>query len=361
MSTNGLVSLAGWYFLPGLVTGYVQTALYAIFIRAGDPKPTPGSPAFTKHRRYIQITVIVLYLLYTIYEADYQLLQEGDFYTLLGVPHNVEERTLQSKFRRLTVQYHPDKASLADKPAHEQIYIRLKLARDTLVDPAKRFAYDRFGADILAWQKASTIRDFVYAGLQQLGVYYIGSTTGLVLLSVLGYLKQGTYWRYFAVAALLLVELHTITRPTFPFALTHILNPLLVRTGFRNPYLPYQLITLLRKLTVTFFIAMSQLGPLLQDAQQTAQAAATDGSGGVNPKLLDRIDNVTAAADSEITRLMGLELMPFATDPGVARELRGTVKEWLVQNTVRNDPEVKGAVGRVLERRRRQEGEGQGQ
>ncbi|KAK4503706.1 hypothetical protein PRZ48_004621 [Zasmidium cellare] len=358
MSTNSLVSLAGWYFLPSLVTGYVQTALYAIFIRAGDPKPAPGSPAFIKHRRWIQITCIVLYLLYTIYEADYQLLKEGDFYTLLNVPHSADDRTIQSKFRRLTVQYHPDKASLADKPAYEQIYIRLKLARDTLVDPAKRFAYDRFGSDMLSWQKSTTIRDFVYAGLQQLGVYYIGSATGLVLLSVLGYLKQGTYWRYFAVGTLFVIELYTITRPTFPLVLTHVLNPILVRTGFRNPYLPYQLISLLRKMTLTFFIAMSQLGPLLQDAQQTAQAAASDGSGGVSPKLLDRLDGVTAAADQEITRLMGLELMPFATEPSVARDLRSTIKEWLVQNTVRNDPEVKGAVTRVLERRRR-EGEGQ--
>lgn len=341
------------------MTGYVQTALYAIFIRAGDPKPPPGSPLFVKHRRYIQIAVIVLYLLYTIYEADYQLLKEGDFYTLLGVPHNAEERSIQSRFRRLTVQYHPDKASQADRPAFEQIYIRLKVARDTLVDPAKRFAYDRFGSDVLSWQNSKTIRDFVFAGLKQMGVYYIGSGTGLVLLSALGYLKQGTYWRYFALATLFVIELHTFTRPTFPAALTHVLNPILVGTGFRKPYLPWQMITLLRKITVTFFIAMSQLGPLLQDPQQTAQAAASDGSGGVSPKLLDRLDGLTNATDQEVTRLMGLELMPFATEAGAAKDLRTTIKEWLVQNTVRNDSEVKGAIGRVLERRRRRAGEGQ--
>lgn len=191
-----------------------------------------------------------------------------------------------------------------------------------------------------------------------MSVYYIGSTTALVLLSVLGYLKQGTFWRYFAVATLFVIELFTITRPTFPAVLTQVLNPILAGTGFRNPYLPYQMITLLRKITVTFFIAMSQLGPLLQDPQQVQQAAASDGSGGVSGKLLDRLDGLTAAADQEVTRLMGLELMPFATESSAARNLRTTTKEWLVQNTVRNDPEVKGAIGRVLERRRR-EGERQ--
>ncbi|KAI7510897.1 hypothetical protein KC316_g21850, partial [Hortaea werneckii] len=72
---NDLLSLVGWYFLPNLVTGYLQTALYAVFIRAGDPKPAPGSVRFVKDRRRILIFVILAYLFYTIYEADYQLQQ----------------------------------------------------------------------------------------------------------------------------------------------------------------------------------------------------------------------------------------------------------------------------------------------
>jgi len=123
MSANGLFSLAGWYFLPGvrnifslqfwtarihanvnqLVTGYVQTALYAILIRAGDPKPAPGSPRFVRDRRRIHIFVIVIYLLYTVYEADYQLRLAGDFYQDLGVAHDVAEKAVQSRFRRLYV------------------------------------------------------------------------------------------------------------------------------------------------------------------------------------------------------------------------------------------------------------------
>ena len=117
-----LLSSAGWYFLPNVspfnipdivaylttlvlqfVTGYVQSALYSIFIRAGDPKPAPGSPRFVRDRRRIQICVIVAYLLYTIYEADHILLKDGDFYRNLGVPHDVDEKSIQSKFRRLYV------------------------------------------------------------------------------------------------------------------------------------------------------------------------------------------------------------------------------------------------------------------
>ena len=47
--------------------------------------------------------VIILYLLFTIFEADWQLRQQGDFYTALGVPPDADERTIQSKFRKLYV------------------------------------------------------------------------------------------------------------------------------------------------------------------------------------------------------------------------------------------------------------------
>ena len=49
---------------------------------------------------------------------------------------------------------------------------------------------------------------------------------------------------------------------------------------------------------------------------------------------------------------MGLELMPFANDQAATRDLRTSLKEWLISNTIRNDPEVKGAIGVVLDRRR---------
>jgi len=84
-----------------LVTGWLQTAYYSIWIRAGDPKPQPGSRQFVRDRIRIQTLVVVAYLLYTIYEADWQIRGTGDFYQALGVGHDVNERGVQSKFRRL--------------------------------------------------------------------------------------------------------------------------------------------------------------------------------------------------------------------------------------------------------------------
>ena len=113
------------------------------------------------------------------------------------------------------------------------------------MNPAKRFAYDRFGPDVLQWRHCKTIRDFVFTGVQSTAVYYAASGSVLVL----------------------------------------------ART-----------------------------------------------------------------TDQEVTRLMGLELSPFAGKQSSMRELRSSLKEWLVQNTVRNDPEVKAAINRVLNRRRQDGG-----
>lgn len=83
------------------MTSYAQSFLYTIFIRAGSPKPVPGSPRHTRDRQRIHACVILAYLFYTIYEADYQLRQAGDFYQALGVSHDVGEKALQSRFRKL--------------------------------------------------------------------------------------------------------------------------------------------------------------------------------------------------------------------------------------------------------------------
>ena len=128
MSAYSLLPFIGWTFLPNvrispqwqsfhrsmkgltrvlqLVTGWIQKIWYTFITRAGDPKPQPGSAKYIKHRRRIQITVIIVYLLYTVYEADHHLLKAGDFYQSLGVPFDVEDRGIKSRFRRLYLVPH---------------------------------------------------------------------------------------------------------------------------------------------------------------------------------------------------------------------------------------------------------------
>ena len=54
----------------------------------------------------------------------------------------------------------------------------------------------------------------------------------------------------------------------------------------------------------------------------------------------------------ETSRLLALDMAPLAGDEGGVKDLRGRVREWLVQNTIRADPEVRNAVGKALGKRR---------
>jgi hypothetical protein len=105
MSSNYLLSLAGWYFLPNFVTNWAQTIYYRLTLRAGDPAPQTGTPQFIRHRKIIYCSVIGAYLLYCLYEADWKLQQDGTFYQDLGVQIDVGEKTLQKTLRRMQVPF----------------------------------------------------------------------------------------------------------------------------------------------------------------------------------------------------------------------------------------------------------------
>jgi hypothetical protein len=363
MSSN-LLSLAGWTFLPNvsiswqdplrrrtdnsqLVTGWVQNLYYGIVIRAGDPKPQPGSPRFIQHRRRIHILVVSAYLLYTIYEADWQIRGSSDFYQDLGLPLSATEREIKSRFRRLAAIHHPDKVgSLA--PSSEGYFVHLRLAQETLLNPAKRFAYERFGPDITTWQHCSSTRDYILHGLQSVLPYYGGAAVFMYILGMLGYLEWGKYWRWLMLVCLCVFELHTISRPYFPALASKFLNPVLTTFTAHPPYLPFQLIQLARKMSITMYIAFSQIGPLLQPP--------TPGNS-PNPELalkqqLDRLEATSKAADVEATRLMGLEMSPFVGDAAALKEVKTKLSGWLVQNTIRSDPMVRDAIGNELRKRR---------
>src|SRR3990170_2806049 len=68
---------------------------------------------------------------------------KADFYELLGVTRDADDKTLKAAFRKLAMQHHPDK-----NPGDHTAEIKFKevsAAYECLKDPQKRAAYDRFG------------------------------------------------------------------------------------------------------------------------------------------------------------------------------------------------------------------------
>ncbi len=66
-----------------------------------------------------------------------------DFYETLGVSRSCDEKELKGAFRKLAMQYHPDRNN-GDRSA-ELKFKELNEAYEILKDPQKRAAYDRFG------------------------------------------------------------------------------------------------------------------------------------------------------------------------------------------------------------------------
>ena len=66
----------------------------------------------------------------------------SDFYQLLGVPRDASEADIKKAYRKVAMQYHPDRNSAPDA---EERFKACTEAYEVLRDPEKRVAYDRWG------------------------------------------------------------------------------------------------------------------------------------------------------------------------------------------------------------------------
>lgn len=102
-------------------------------------------------------------------------------------------------------------------------------------------------------------------------------------------------------------------------------------------------------MSLTLYIAFSQIGPLLESPSPTPTNVNLEVA---LRQQLDRLDATAKAADVEAGRLMAMEMSPFIGDESALGGVKGKVRDWLVQNTIRSDPEVRDALGGLLKRRR---------
>jgi curved DNA-binding protein len=72
-------------------------------------------------------------------------LQFQDYYEALGVARDAEPEEIKSAYRKLALQWHPDRHKEGKKAQAEEKFKRISEAYEVLSDPEKRKRYDRFG------------------------------------------------------------------------------------------------------------------------------------------------------------------------------------------------------------------------
>jgi molecular chaperone DnaJ len=81
---------------------------------------------------------------------------QRDFYEILGVSKGADQDSIKKAYRKLAMQYHPDKNP--DNPEAEEKFKEAASAYEILSDPEKRARYDQYGHS--AFQSANGGRGF---------------------------------------------------------------------------------------------------------------------------------------------------------------------------------------------------------
>ena len=138
-----------------------------------------------------------------------------------------------------------------------------------------------------------------------------------------------------------------MTRPYPPSLLVNVINPLITIFPHQPPLLPFQMLGLARKVSLTISVALSQLGPYFE-------RGSTQAPNVIDQARLSRLEQLAMANEAEATGLLKMEMLPHAKDKEKTKELKVGIRDWLVENTTKVDPGVRQAISSATERRRRE-------
>lgn len=149
---------------------------------------------------------------------------------------------------------------------------------------------------------------------------------------------------------MLTLELALITHPQAVFMPVAYL-PATVRAWLPEQsfhLLPFQILTLARRASITLHIFISQAAP-------PSAHNSTNGGDQIAPQTMQQMAQLVQATrqtDFEASRMLQLGFAPFRGDREMVSALRRGMKEGLILGGVRSSPEVQRAVVQVFERRK---------
>ncbi|KAG6873144.1 hypothetical protein C0995_002518 [Termitomyces sp. Mi166 len=139
-----------------------------------------------------------------------------NFYQILSVESTVDEQGLKAAFRQFAKKNHPDRPGVGRDG--EELFIMVRDVYEALKNPVVRFAYDRFGPDVLQWSKTcTTTREYIQRGLIQSSGYHIVVGAFLIFWSFVGSSSGPNpvaFWRHLLYATLFVAEISLILSPS---------------------------------------------------------------------------------------------------------------------------------------------------
>lgn len=309
-----IINIFSWYFIPPILVSTLLRGLYMII-------PHPGHGTRTHRQHYIAAHILVIssYILYTLYQAYASLSSPPNFYALLDVPTSVDESTLRKAFKRSTLKFHPDKVG----PGGETHFIALKTAYDTLSAPATRYAYDRFGEDVLRWNTAGSTVEYVHAGLSQLVQLYGASAVGLLGLGWVSGMGGSKFWRFVCFSAVAAFEFALVMRED------GVLPEWMVPAGM----LPFEQATMAKEIMLSVFIAANHILPMFRREQFAPMS---------DLELRERtkeLVEIAKSADNAAGGVLVGELLPFGQEEGDAAKLEDAVVKEKIEAYVQREVE----------------------
>ncbi|KAH8826968.1 hypothetical protein DL96DRAFT_1710124 [Flagelloscypha sp. PMI_526] len=296
------LSIAGWAFIPDYATGilvrYMHSYVFAKWLKITPPQP--GTRQYQNHIRWTFAVAVLGFLLYNMISSAQSM--RPSFYELMGVGPSVDEAGLKQAFRQFARKYHPDRVG----PQGEAVFIAVRDAFEALKDPVKRYAYDRFGPDVLTWTNCSTPREFIRRGLTQSVGFHVVSLLGILFWSAVGSTPL-PYWRYTLYFACFATELSLIVNPSpSPTSSNSIFQI------FLPSRVQYQHIQYLHQILVFLNVALGRVAPRLFPDDLVSQDIAA----------LQSLRTLIIAASSEVDNLFVHEFKTIAPPSDVPVDLQ---------------------------------------
>ncbi|KAJ7610884.1 DnaJ-domain-containing protein [Roridomyces roridus] len=298
-----LLGVLGWAFVPHHATKQLLNVLHYISVHYLRSKaPLVGTLEYQRNYRYAFAAVVFSYLIYTLIQSSNNMLP--NYYEILGAVPTADENALKLAFRQFAKRYHPDRVG----PQGEALFITVRDAFEALKNPTVRFAYDRFGPDVLGWQQCSTPGEYLRTGLTHSAGYHIVAGAFLVLWTAIGETSPVAFWRYVLYVSLFACELALILAPSPSTTATSLLiGPWSSTTAepthrtILHAMFPrrvaYQHILFLHQIFLFLSIALSRVAPqFFPDASKVTAA------------MTQRLLQLVGAADREVSQLLHTEL-----------------------------------------------------